>query len=291
MTIDAALVLDAKAELGEGPLWDTRTGCLYFVDILRGHVRRFVPADGSERTYPVGQFVSALALTERGDLVLAVRGGFARLDLDTGDVRIIAGVEADRPDRRMNDGNCDAAGRFWAGTMALDERPGAGALYRLDPDGSVHTMLQDVSISNGIDWSADGTRMFFIDTPTHAVDLFDMDPASGTIANRRPFVRIAPECGAPDGLTVDADEHVWVSLWGGGAVHRYTPGGTLDAIVHLPVTHPTSCTFGGADLRDLFITTACVALTAGARARQPQAGGVFHCRPGPTGRGPHRFKG
>src|SRR4051812_9870934 len=146
------LAVDARAELGEGPVWDDRAGCLYFVDILRACVHRFDPVTGSLRTYDIGQFVGAVAPTERGDLVLAVRDGFARLDLETGAVRTLATVSATSPDRRMNDGACDPAGRFWAGTMALDERPDAGALYRLDPDGSVDVMVAPVSISNGIDW-------------------------------------------------------------------------------------------------------------------------------------------
>jgi sugar lactone lactonase YvrE len=290
-TIAVELALDVKAELGEGPVWDDRGGCLYFVDILRACVHRFHPRDGSLRTYDVGQFVGAIALAERGDLVLAVRDGFARLDIETGAVRMVATVANRSPDRRMNDGNCDPAGRFWAGTMALDEQRDAGALYRLDADGSVRTMVSPVSISNGIDWSSDGARMFFVDSPTQAIDVFDFDVASGAVANRRRFVSIAPEGGMPDGLTIDAEEHVWVSLWGGGAVHRYAPDGSLDTAVHLPVMYPTSCAFGGDDLRDFYVTTAAVELTAAERASQPEAGGLFRCRPGPSGRRPHRFKG
>jgi sugar lactone lactonase YvrE len=280
-----------ETELGEGPVWDPREACLYFVDIMRGHVHRFTPATGSLRTYDVNQSVGAVGLTEADDLVLAVGAGFARLHPATGVVRMIAEVEADRSDHRMNDGNCDAAGRFWAGTMALDTRPGAGSLYRLEPDGCVRTILRNVTISNGVDWSADGTRMFYIDSPTQTIDVFDVDPASGTIANRRPFVRIAEHLGAPDGLTIDADEHVWVALWGGSAVHRYAPDGALDGVVRLPASHPTSCTFGGADLRDLYITTATMELTPSQRANEPLAGAVFRCRPGPAGRAPHRFRG
>jgi sugar lactone lactonase YvrE len=189
----------------------------------------------------------------------------------------------------MNDGACDRAGRFWAGTMALDERPGAGALYRLDRDGRVETMLRPVTISNGIDWTGDDRRMYFIDSPTQSVDLFDFDATTGAIANRRTFVRIPPDAGVPDGLTVDAGEGVWVALWGGGAVHRYTPDGALDCVVRLPVTHPTSCAFGGDDLRDLYITTAAIALDARERERQAHAGGLFRCRPGFVGREPNRF--
>jgi len=288
--IEAELELEAKTELGEGPVWDPLGRCLYFVDILRGHVHRYEPATRTFGTFRIGQSVGAIALTESGGLVLAVRDGFARLNVESGDVSVIAKVEADRPHLRMNDGNCDAAGRFWAGTMALDERPDAGTLYRLSPGGQVEVMLRPVTISNGIDWTDDERSMYFIDTAAGSVDVFDFEATTGAISNRRTFVGIAREQGAPDGLTVDADGFVWVSLWGGGAVHRYAPSGALDHVVRLPVTHPTSCAFGGSDLRDLYITTASVALTPGERARQPQAGGLFRCRPGPSGRPPNRYK-
>jgi len=288
---DAELVLDAQAELGEGPVWDPSTSSLLFVDILRGHVQRFDPATGALQAFDVGQYVGAVAMAESGDVMLAVRDGFARMNLGTGRVEMIAEVEADRPDQRMNDGKCDAEGRFWAGTMALDERGGAGALYRLDPDGQVHTMLRQVSISNGLDWSADDRLMYFIDSPTQSVDLFDFDAATGAISNRRSLVRVGQIHGLPDGLTLDADGGAWVSLWGGGEVRRYAADGSLDAIVRVPTQYPTSCTFGGRDLSDLYITTASVKLSSEERAAQPHAGAVFRARPGFVGRPANRFKG
>jgi len=288
---DAELLLDAGAELGEGPLWDPASSCLFFVDILRGRVHRFDPATGALRAFDVGQYVGAVALAESGDLMLAVRDGFARMSLASGRVEMVAEVEADRPDQRMNDGKCDPAGRFWAGTMALDERGGAGALYRLDPDGRVHTMLRQVSISNGLDWSSDAKLMYFVDSPTQSVDLFDFDLAAGTIANRRSLVRVGAVHGLPDGLTLDADGGAWVSLWSGGEIRRYGADGSLDAIVRVPTKYPTSCTFGGPDLTDLLITTASVKLSSEERATQPHAGGIFRARPGVTGRPPNRFKG
>jgi sugar lactone lactonase YvrE len=241
--------------------------------------------------YRIGQPVGAVVPTRSGDLLLALRDGFGRLDLDTGALRMVAAVESDRPDHRMNDGCCDGAGRFWAGTMAIDERPCAGSLYRLDPDGSVHTMLRGVTISNGIDWSADHRRMYYVESGTGRVDVFDFDRSLGEIENRRSFVCIPPECGVPDGLTIDSEEFVWVALWGGGAVHRYAPDGSLDAIVRLPVTHPTSCAFGGKDMQDLYITSATVALSAAERSAQPLAGALFCCRPGAVGRMSHLFGG
>jgi sugar lactone lactonase YvrE len=288
--IDAALLFDVRAELGEGPVWDPANACLYFVDILRGWVHRYEPRTDTSRVYAVDRKVGAVALSESGELILAVQGGFMRLDVTSGRTTVITDVDADRPELRMNDGKCDPAGRFWAGTMALDERHGAGALHRLDPDGRVHTMLSGVTISNGLDWTADG-RMYYIDSPTQRVDVFDFDLASGDIENRRPFVRIPSEEGTPDGLTLDADGHVWVALWGGGAVHRYAPDGGRDAVIRVPTQYPTSCAFGGEDFGDLYITTAQLKLTAQERAEQPHAGGLFRARPGPKGRPQNRFKG
>jgi sugar lactone lactonase YvrE len=288
----AALALDVRAELGEGPVWDSIAACLYFVDILRGRVHRFDPATSGCRTYDLGArvgSVGAVALTADGDLLLAARDGFARLSPSTGEVSTIAALEGNDPDVRMNDGSCDPAGRFWAGTMALDERPGAGALYRLDSNGRVHTMLRDVSISNGLDWSDDRLTMYYIDSPTQSVDVFDFDDATGSIGNRRTFVRIAADEGTPDGLTLDAEGFLWVALWGGWTVHRYAPDGSRDAVVRLPTAYPTSCAFGGADLRDLYITTAAIKLSDRERHEQPGAGGLFCCRPGVAGRQPHRF--
>lgn len=292
MNADVVLAVDAKAELGEGPMWDSAVGCLYFVDILRGRVHRFDPATGVRRLYDIsGDVVSvgAVAPTEDGNLVLAVRDGFARLTLDSGTVTKIADVDVDRPDLRMNDGKCDPAGRFWAGTMALDERAGAGALYRLDADGSVQTMIQHVTISNGLDWSSDCRTMYYIDSPTREIALFDFDVATGAIGNRRTFARIPRGEGVPDGMTLDADGFAWVALWGGGAVHRYAPDGSRDRVVRLPTAYPTSCAFGGADLGDLYITTATIKLSDRERIDQPSAGGVFRCRPGVRGRPANRF--
>jgi sugar lactone lactonase YvrE len=290
MTVPAVeLVLDARADLGEGPRWDSRRQRLLWVDIMRGRVHAFTPSTGACRNVSVGRTVGALACTSDGTLVLAVAGGFGRLDLETGRFEMLAGAEVDRPQNRMNDGNCDAAGRFWAGTMALDERPGAGALYRLDPDRTVHTMLSGVTISNGLDWSLDGRLMYYVDSPTLRIDMFDFEPAAGAIANRRTFVEVPADAGVPDGLTVDAAGFVWLALWGGAALRRYAPDGTLERVVPLPVTHPTSCAFGGAALDELYVTSARVALTAEERARQPRAGGVFRLRPGVAGRPAHLF--
>lgn len=258
---------------------------------MRGRVHRSNPASGRSSTWEVGTPVSVAALRDSGGLVLGTRDGFGRLEFETGRFTLIAEVEADQKDQRMNDGGCDPAGRFWAGTMAVDCRRSAGALYRLDPDGRVSVMLRDVTISNGLDWSLDGRTLYYVDSGTQRIDAFDFDPDRGTVTNRRPVVAIPTEAGMPDGLTLDSEGFLWVALWGGGALHRYSPEGALDRIVPLPTTHPTSCAFGGPDLEDLYITTATIALSPEEKKSQPQAGAVFRYRPFVRGRPPNVFRG
>jgi sugar lactone lactonase YvrE len=172
---------------------------------------------------------------------------------------------------RMNEGGCDPDGRFYCGSMAYDERPGAGALYRLDPDGSVHVVLENVTISNGLEWSPDGSKTYYNDTPTQRIDVFDYDGESG-LTGRRPFAEIPVEAGGPDGLTVDEEGGVWVALYGGAAVRRYTPDGMLDEVIEVPAKQVTACTFGGSGLDQLFISTSREDLKPG---EDPLAGSLF----------------
>jgi sugar lactone lactonase YvrE len=285
------LVHDVRAELGEGPLWDDRRRVLLFVDIMRGHVHAFDPVTKADRIYEVGEPVGAVACTERGDWVLAAGQGFARLDPDSGRVTAIVQAAPGRTDVRMNDGYVDRRGRFWAGTLSLARAAGQGTLYRLDPDGTVHTMLAPVTTSNGIDWSPDGKLMYYIDTRTNRVDVFDFDEVSGAIGNRRPLVEVPAGDGHPDGLVVDGRGGIWVAFWRGCAIRRYTPAGELDLTVVMPVSLVTKCAFGGPDLDELYITTARTDLTPAERAEQPQAGGVFRLKPGVRGQLANRFAG
>lgn len=289
MEIDVAL--DVRVELGEGPIWDASRGRLLFVDIPRGDVHEFDPATGDHAIFEVGQPCGAIVPTAKGDWLVAARDGFLRLNPQTGRTQLAAIIEDDRPDNRMNDGYCDARGRFWAGTMSMSHAPEAGGLYRFDPTGEVTRMLGHVTTSNGIDWSPDQRLMYYVDTGTRRIDVFDFNLAHGEIANRRPFVAIPERDGKPDGLVVDADGCIWLALWGGGALQRYTPAGTLDRTIALPVTHPTKCAFGGSDLEDLFITSARSPVPEDARASQPHAGSLLHCRPGVKGRPAIPFAG
>jgi sugar lactone lactonase YvrE len=278
--LTADLVVDAHATLGEGPRWDP-AGHLYWVDIVAPALHVYDPAADTDRVMPVDRYLGAVVLRASRGLAAAVREGFAALDPTTGAVDLLAAVQASDSGLRMNDGNCDPQGRFWAGSMALDERPGAGSLYRLDPDGSVVRMLSDVTISNGIGWSPDASTMYYIDTPTRRVDAFSFDSDEGTIRDRRPIVALPPGPGSPDGMTVDADGCLWVALYGGSAVHRYTPDGRLDAVVPVPATATTCCAFGGPQLDVLYITTAAKGTPPG--AAEPHAGGLFAVDPGIRG--------
>jgi len=279
------LVLESRALLGEGPIWDARSQRLVFVDILGKAIHVYDPASGAHETVDTGQAIGAVGLREAGGLILALERGFAVLDPVPGGIpSMVAEVEADDTTTRFNDGRCDATGRFWAGTMAYNEEAGRGTLYKLDPDHSVEKVLSGVTISNGLDWSADNRTMYYIDSPTHNIDAFDFDLESGRLSARRHLIEIPPEAGLPDGMVVDEDGFIWVALWGGHSVRRYSPEGRLDRTVYVPVSRVTSCAFGGPDREDLYITSASVNLTEAELAAEPLAGSLFRYQPGVSGR-------
>jgi sugar lactone lactonase YvrE len=268
----------AAASLGEGPVWDGERAELVWVDIDRGLVHRHSPTGGAREPIAVGQSVGCAVPRATGGLVLAVRDGFATLAPDGAALELVAAVERERHDTRMNDGACDSRGRFWAGTMSLTGDTRGAALYRLDADLTVKRVLPGVSVSNGLGWSPDDTLMYHVDTPRGRVDVFDFETAGGTVAGRRAVIDVPREHGKPDGLAVDAEGGIWVALWGGGAVHRYTPEGSLDGRIQLPVSQVTSCCFGGPDLSTLYVTSA-----ARGAEHEPLAGALFACRPGVSG--------
>jgi sugar lactone lactonase YvrE len=284
MTGMADLVLDAQAELGEGVIWDARRQWLYWVDITGHKLHVFDPGANRDRVIEVGQFIGTVVPRKSGGVMVAVYDGFAGLDLDTGRLEIIADPESDQPDTRFNDGKCDPAGRFWAGTMSLKGVREQGSLYYLDADHTVRRMLTKVSTSNGIVWSQDARTMYFIDTPTMTVAAFDYDVATGNITNRRVAIAIPPGIGRPDGMTIDTEGMLWIAMWDGGAVTRWNPRtAELLQTIPVPAQRATACAFGGPKLDRLYITTARRGLTPEALANQPHAGGLFCVEPGVAG--------
>lgn len=273
------LVLDAGATLGECPSWDPSTETLTWVDIAGGVVHRFDPATSGDRSWHVGMSVGAAATCTSGRIALAAATGFWSLDPDTGAVEPVATVEPLGHGTTMNDGGTDPAGRFWAGTKDVSGREPIGSLYRWRPGAPPERVLTGLTVSNGIAWTADAATMYLIDSPTYGIDVFDHDPASGAISGRSRLADLPREWGLPDGMCLDIEGALWIAFWGGGAVRRFLPDGTLDAVVRLPVQLVTSCAFGGDGGADLYVTTAREGLTDDDLRYQPHAGGLFRLSP------------
>jgi sugar lactone lactonase YvrE len=296
-TWQAELFVAGAGTLTEGPRWDARAGRLCWTDIYAGTLNSCDAAGGDRRAMDTGLPLGSYAPRVGGGYVLALETGLAVSGADATRWTPI-GEHRQRPTLlRANDGACDAAGRFFAGTMAHDEAPHAGALSRLDPAGGDGTIgspvvvVEGTTVSNGLDWSPDNAHMYYVDSAELRLDVFDYDLASGTPSGRRPLVGFTAADGYPDGLTVDAEGCVWVAFWDGGVVRRFDPDGQLVGVVEVPVARVSSCTFGGAGLDELFITTASYQLSAADLAKAPLSGSIFRCRPGAVGRPVRTYAG
>lgn len=288
---NAELVLDAKAMLGEGSIWHPKENKLYWIDIEGKSLHIYDPATGEDRQFPVGSRIGTVVPIENGGALVALQSGIHALDTKTGKLSFITNPLPDS-NIRFNDGKCDPAGRFWVGSMALDSRRRGATLYRFDKDKSVHTMLDSVTISNGIVWTADKKTMYYNDTPTGTIQGFDYDDKTGAISNRRIAVRIPKGIGSPDGMTIDAEGNLWVALWGGGIVGKFNPvTGELLQRVKVPAPNVSSCAFGGKNLETLYITTARAWVNADKLKEFPLSGGLFSVKPGVKGVPANFYKG
>jgi sugar lactone lactonase YvrE len=298
--IPSALVADPACALGEGILWHADQARVIWVDIDLARWHWFDPRSRRTGAASLDARPGSMAIRPDGGLVIADEHGFAFVDGPS-----VAAVIAGRTDRlrierridlgiapghRFNDGAADPYGHFWAGTMADDERPGGGAVFRLSPGGRVTEVFGDTTCSNGIDWSVDGRIMYYIDSPTQRIDSFTFD-VDGRLGERRPFIAIDRADGIPDGLTVDAEGGLWVGLWDGFAVARYRPDGTLDRIVPVEAQQVTRACFGDDDLRSLYVVSATRGLSEEELAAGPVAGSLVRARPGIQGRQPFRYAG
>lgn len=266
-----------QSVLGEGVRWDGQRQELLRVDILAGLVHRErIDPEGDivpVRVYDIGGTVGAVAPVDGGDgWLLARDSDFVHLAGD-GTTRVVAEVAP--AGTRMNDGACDPGGRFWAGTLADDHHAGGGALYRLDGQGRCERVLDGLTISNGLGWSTDGRTMYLVDSGPRVVYAFDFDPVGGTVSRQRVVVALGEEEGAPDGMTVDATGDLWVAIYGGGAVRRYTPAGELRQVLHVPAEQATCCAFAGPGLHRLYVTTATEGWSGQRRRSEPGAGLVY----------------
>ncbi|HYK48024.1 MAG TPA: SMP-30/gluconolactonase/LRE family protein [Parafilimonas sp.] len=285
-------VLPYACMLGEGPVWDAEHKRILWLDITEGDIHQYTLAQDAHKVFNVGEMIGSIALREGGGLVGGLEHGFAFIDPENEKVDHIADPEQGLSNR-FNDGKCDAAGRFWAGTMAISEEENKGNLYVLEADLSVKKKIENVSISNGIAWSADSSVMYYINTPTNYVFAFDYNIEDATIDNQRVVLDLTHENGYADGMTIDEEGMLWVAYYGGWRVARYDPNnGKLLRQIELPVANVTSCTFGGVDLTDLYITTAMKGLSEEELSSQPLAGCLFVVKDcGYKGTATQKFKG
>jgi len=286
--VDVQHFIAAGNKLGEGPLWNAADETLYWVDIEADCFHHYSPETDRLETYQVGQPVGCLAFRASGGLVLALRDGLGYWNWDTQDVEIITNPEAERQGSRFNDGRVDRRGRFWAGTLGKDN---LSKLYRLDPDGAVLVMETGITTSNGIGWSPDDRIMYYTDSAPRVIYAYDFDLENGAIENRRDFVRVPLSEGFPDGLTVDSEGFVWSAQWDGWQITRYDPAGKVDRVIPIPVQRPTSCTFGGPCMDQLYITSAWTGLSKNNRREQPLAGDLFMIQTEFTGQIENKYSG
>jgi sugar lactone lactonase YvrE len=266
-------VLEVRARLGEGAMWDFKQQLLYWVDIYNHRVHRFSPTTGKDEYFDVGDVVGAIALAGDNKLIIALRHQLAFLDTQTGVVTSIIEIEVDQENNRFNDGKCDPQGRFWFGSMSSEANQ--AQLYRYDQDGSLHIMETGLTISNGLGWSPDQKTFYLTDSPEQKIFAYDFNSTTGSISNRRTVVDLTDESFNPDGLTIDSQGYIWSAMWNGGCIIRFNPSGEEVARIQLPVPLVTSCTFGGENLQTLYITTASVGLQQDEIDKYYYSGDVF----------------
>ncbi|MCU0392822.1 MAG: SMP-30/gluconolactonase/LRE family protein [Thermoflexibacter sp.] len=292
-SMKAELLLDAKASLGEGALWNIQTQELYWIDIENELLHLYNPANQQDRAIKLGKKVGTVVPTQDGNALVALQDGIYEIDLKTEKKKLLVErPEKNFPNNRFNDGKCDPAGRFWVGTMSMEGKPKVGNLFCFDNEGKIKPIYDSVSISNGIVWSLDSTKMFYIDTPTKEIKEFDYNIQTGEASFKKVAVRIPEGTGYPDGMTIDNEGKLWVAMWEGYGVLRFDPeNGELLMKVEVPVARVTSCAFGGEKLDILYITTASIGAKEEELKQYPYTGGLFMIKTGHTGIPNFAYKG
>jgi sugar lactone lactonase YvrE len=286
------VVLPHRCLLGEGPVWDEKNQMICWIDIVNGEIHEYSPVEVRHRTIRIDQMIGAITICDDGNFIAALKNGFGFINRENGAGTMTANPETHLPGNRFNDGKCDPAGRFWAGTMSHTDEPEKGSLYIFNNDHSVIKKITPVSISNGLAWSMDHRTFYYIDTPTRTVVSYNYDVKSGEISDKKIIIKIAEEDGYPDGMTIDNEGMLWVAHWDGWQVSRWNPGtGEKLSTIRLPVARVTCCTFGGENFEDLYITSAMRGLTEKELEEQPLAGSLFVIKNiGHKGLPPFKFK-
>ena len=270
------VVLEHQCQLGEGPVWDFEKGTIIWIDILKGEIHEHSPVEKWHRILPVYEMIGSVALCIDGNFIAALQSGFAFINRSTGEIKKIADPEAHLPDNRFNEGKCDPAGRFFAGTMSLSKKKEQGSFYMLKGDGSVEKKLENLSVPNGMAWTLDHRTFYQIDSPTSEVLSYDYDIKTGNFSNKKIIITIPKKDGIPDGMTIDSEGMLWIAHWSGWQISRWNPATRQKlGFIPMPVANVTSCTFGGDELNDLYITSAKAGLTENELNEQPLAGALF----------------
>ena len=284
--MEPVLVLNAQAILGEGAIWNEKTRQLFWVDIEGKKLHCYHPDNRATCSITVDDRIGTVVLSRGSQqkAIVAMQSGIYELDLTDESTTFLGNPLEGMEQMRFNDGKCDPAGRFWVGSMHLESEPEVASLYRMETDGSIVRVKDNLTISNGIIWSLDQQTMYHIDTPTLTVQAYDYSFDTGDIANPRVVIRVPKEMGHPDGMTIDDEGMLWIALFGGGGVARWNPNtGQLLQKIEIPAPHVTSCAFGGENLETLYITTARHGLSDQQLTKYPHSGGVFAVKPGPRG--------
>lgn len=280
----AELEFKTMAELGEGAIWNYQTQELFWVDIEGKTFNVYSPESNKNKTFSTSSRVGAVVPKSKKEVLVALEDGVHILDLDSGNTSLLTGMSQELKGKRLNDGKCDPAGRLWVGSMHFDQIEGEAKLYMIDEAGKYHIKKDSVTISNGIAWTSDKKTMYYIDTPTAQIKAYDYDDANGDITNERVVVEISNNLGFPDGMTIDAEDKLWVGMWNGNAVIRFDPiTGKILEKIEVPAHNITSCAFGGENLDTLYITTARVDMTDNELTKLPLSGSIFKVVPGAKG--------
>jgi len=284
----ATLARAHKADVGEGPVWNSLTLELVWLDVTGGEIFFYHPETNQQEAFSLDQHIGAIALTDSNEYILAIRDGFALFNRASGAYTYLAQV-LDSEDVRFNDGKIDPRGRFVAGTMKYEASPGTASLYSIEKDGKVRTLLSSVGLSNGLCWNQQGTTLYYIDTLTHSIHEFEYDCDSGNLGAMKVLITFDASHGNPDGMTIDRDGNLWVAMWAGAKVLNISKSGEIIGEISLPVDLVTSVAFGGHDLGTLYITTARYQLSDEVLQEQPLAGSLFKAAVGAYGLSENRY--
>jgi sugar lactone lactonase YvrE len=286
--IPCKVLLNHQAVLGEGSIWHPTEKVLYWIDIDNGQLFTFNPKSGKENKYGLGQKVGTVVPIDTGGVMVALKDGIYSFNLKNQQLKLLVSPEKELADNRFNDGKCDPAGRFWVGSMGPRYK---ASLYRITSSGTCNKMLDSVSTSNGLVWTADKKTMYYVDTNTGAVRAFDFDNSTGDISNPRVVIKFPQGIGYPDGMSIDSEGMLWIAHWGGYCIGRWNPAsGKMIAKVDVPAPNVTSCAFGGRNLDVLYITTASTGMSDSDLRKYPDSGKLFTAKPGVKGVKANQFK-